>query len=75
MTFDEIKLQRLRGQHLLQKADTQTVAKDLCGVQSQYLSHAEELYLEGVLGFTGSLIIESDVARSSSMISAPASES
>ena len=40
MTFDEIKLQRLRGQHLLQKADTQTVAKDLCGVQSQYLSHA-----------------------------------
>ena len=40
MTLDEIKLQRLHSQHLLQKSDTQTVAKDLCGVQAQFLNHA-----------------------------------
>lgn len=39
MTFEEIKLRRLAGQHLLQPADTQTVVKDLCGVQAQFLSH------------------------------------
>ena len=39
MTFEEIKLQRLQGQHLLQKCDTQTAIKDLCGVQAQFLSH------------------------------------
>ena len=40
MTIEEIKLRRLAAQHLLAPADTQTVAKDLCGVQAQYLSHA-----------------------------------
>jgi len=40
MTPDEIKLRRLAGQHLLAPADTQTVVKDLCGVQAQFLSHA-----------------------------------
>ena len=38
--MDEIKLRRLAGQHLLQPADTQTVVKDLCGVQAQFLNHA-----------------------------------
>ena len=40
MTSEEIKLRRLAGQHLLTPADTQTVVKDLCGVQAQFLSHA-----------------------------------
>lgn len=40
MTLEEIKLQRLTGQHLLTPSDTQTVAKDLCGVQAQFLGHA-----------------------------------
>jgi len=40
MTLDEIKLRRLAGQHLLTPADTQTVVKELCGVQAQFLSHA-----------------------------------
>lgn len=38
--IDEIKLRRLAAQHLLSPADTQTVVKDLCGVQAQYFSHA-----------------------------------
>lgn len=40
MTLEEIKLMRLAGQHLLAPADTQTVVKDLCGIQAQFLSHA-----------------------------------
>ena len=40
MTLEEIRLRRLFGQHLLAPADTQTVVKDLCGVQAQFLSHA-----------------------------------
>ena len=40
MTVEEIKLRRMWGQHLLAPADTQTVVKDLCGVQAQFLSHA-----------------------------------
>ena len=40
MTVEEIKLHRMWGQHLLVPADTQTVVKDLCGVQAQFLSHA-----------------------------------
>ena len=40
MTLEEIKLRRLAGQYLLVPADTQTVVKDLCGVQAQFLSHA-----------------------------------
>ena len=40
MTLEEIKIRRLAGQHLLAPADTQTVAKDLCGLQAQFLSHA-----------------------------------
>lgn len=40
MTLEEIKLRRLAGQHLLAPTNTQTVVKDLCGVQAQFLSHA-----------------------------------
>ena len=40
MTAEEIILRRLAGQHLLTPTDTQTVVKDLCGVQAQFLSHA-----------------------------------
>ena len=40
MTLKEIKLRRLAGQHLLAPVDTQTVVKDLCGVQAQFLGHA-----------------------------------
>ena len=40
MTLEEIKLRRLAGQHLLAPSDTQTVVKDLCGVQAQFLSHS-----------------------------------
>lgn len=40
MTLEEIKLRRLAGQHLLAPADTQTVVKNLCGLQAQFLSHA-----------------------------------
>lgn len=40
MTLEEIKLRRLAGQHLLRTTDTQTIVKDLCGVQAQFLSHA-----------------------------------
>ncbi len=40
MTREEIILRRLSGQHLLAPADTQTVIRNLCGVQAQFLSHA-----------------------------------
>jgi len=40
MTLEEIKLWRLAGQHLLTPADTQTVVKDLCGVQAQFFQNA-----------------------------------
>ena len=40
MTLEEMKIRRLAGQHLLAPADTQTVVKDLCGLQAQFLSHA-----------------------------------
>lgn len=40
MKSEEIKLRRLAGQHLLSPADTQTVTKDLCGLQAQFLGHA-----------------------------------
>lgn len=39
MTLEEAILRRLAGQHLLTGCDTQTVAKDLCGVQAQFLKH------------------------------------
>ena len=40
MTREELILRRLHGQHLLIPVDTQTVVKDLCGVQAQFLSYA-----------------------------------
>ena len=40
MILEEMKIRRLAGQHLLAPADTQTVVKDLCGLQAQFLSHA-----------------------------------
>ena len=57
MTLEEIKLRRLAGQHLLTPNHTQTVVKDLCGVQAQFLSHAlhalsircTEVYTDGLV--------------------------
>ncbi|MGN0996794.1 MAG: winged helix DNA-binding domain-containing protein [Candidatus Ventricola sp.] len=40
MTREEVCLCRLSGQHLLSPAEPQSVAKDLCGLQAQFLSHA-----------------------------------
>jgi hypothetical protein len=40
MDRDGIILRRLAAQHLLEKADTEQVVQDLCGVQAQFLSHA-----------------------------------
>lgn len=40
MTHQDICLIRLHNQHLLEKTDTRTVVRDLCGVQAQFLSHA-----------------------------------
>lgn len=40
MTLEELKLRRLAGQHLLSPSDPQTVAKDLCGLQAQFFTHA-----------------------------------
>ena len=40
MTLEEIKLRRLTGQHLLAPNHIQTVVKNLCGVQAQFLSYA-----------------------------------
>ena len=57
MTLEEIKLRRFAGQHLLAFADTQTVVKDLCGVQAQYLSHAlHSLSIRCTEVNTGSLV-------------------
>ena len=40
MKLEEIRIRRLWGQHLIAPSDTQTVVKDLCGLQAQFLSHA-----------------------------------
>ena len=40
MDMREIMLRRLAGQHLLAPADTLTVARDLCGIQAQFLGAA-----------------------------------
>ena len=40
MDRDEIILRRLATQHLLEKAGTEQVVRDLCGIQAQFLSHA-----------------------------------
>lgn len=40
MDAEEMILLRLAGHHLTAPSDTQTVVKDLCGVQAQFLSHA-----------------------------------
>jgi len=40
MTLEEIRLRRLAGQYLLASADTQTVVRNLCGLQAQFLGHA-----------------------------------
>lgn len=57
MTIEEIKLRRLWGQHLLAPTDTQTVVKDLCGVQAQFLSHAlHGLFIRTKEGNTDGLV-------------------
>lgn len=40
MTVDEIKLRQLSGQHLLAPSDPLTAARDLCGVQAQFMGSA-----------------------------------
>ena len=40
MTLEELRLRRLAGQHLISITDSQSVVKDLCGLQCQFLSHA-----------------------------------
>lgn len=40
MTLEELKIRQLAGQHLLEPADYRTVARDLCGLQAQFLSNA-----------------------------------
>lgn len=40
MTFEEIKLRRITGQHLITPADKLTVVRDLCGIQSQFMVNA-----------------------------------
>ncbi len=40
MTIEEIKIRQLTNQYLIQKGDKETVVRDLCGVQSQFLSNA-----------------------------------
>lgn len=40
MTVDELKLLRLKHQYLLNPADSLTVARDLCGLQAQFLGNA-----------------------------------
>ena len=40
MTVQEIKLRQLNNQHLMTAADVQSVVRDLCGVQAQFLSNA-----------------------------------
>lgn len=40
MIFEEVMLRRLAGQHLLAPSDAETVVRDLCGLQAQFLSHA-----------------------------------
>lgn len=39
-SIDEIKSLRLWGQHLINKTDRRTVVRDLCGLQSQFMSNA-----------------------------------
>ena len=56
MTPEEIRLQRLSNQHLLSKTDTVTVAKDLCGLQAQFLSHAHHALALRSDADTGQLI-------------------
>lgn len=43
MTGEERKLRRLAGQHLLSKTDSQTVVKNLCGVQAQLMGNARHV--------------------------------
>lgn len=40
MTIEEIKIRQLTNQYLIQKGDKETVVRDLCGVQAQFLSNA-----------------------------------
>ena len=40
MMLDELLLRRLQGQHLLTPADSVSVARDLCGLQAQFLRNA-----------------------------------
>ena len=40
MAPEEIMFRRLAGQHLITPSDCQTVIRDLCGIQAQFLSNA-----------------------------------
>lgn len=39
MTVDELKLRQLTGQHLPARTDPLTAARDLCGIQAQFMSN------------------------------------
>lgn len=40
MTAEEIRLRRLTNQYLVDPGEKETVVRDLCGIQSQFFSHA-----------------------------------
>lgn len=40
MTIEEIKIRRLTNQYLIDKGHKQTVIKDLCGIQAQFMPNA-----------------------------------
>lgn len=40
MTLEEIKIRQLTNQYLIQKGSKETVVRDLCGIQSQFLGNA-----------------------------------
>ena len=40
MTLDELRLWQMGNQHLLSPVDMRAAARDLCGVQAQFLGNA-----------------------------------
>ena len=40
MTTEEIRIRQMTNQHLMRKAEKMTVARDLCGMQAQFMANA-----------------------------------
>ena len=40
MTLEELKIRQMTNQYLLSPSDKLTVARDLCGVQAQFMTNA-----------------------------------